>query len=92
MQEDNLNPNSGFFSPFASQENKPKKQTVSGKSYIRSAVKQLEAKITHYSSVDAIPVDLNEEPSTHQKRVALAQMMKAELTPIKERLEDLLDK
>ena len=48
-------------------------------------------RIAFYGSVDSIDINLNDDPLTHQKKTAVAQMMKSQLEQERSELESLFE-
>jgi len=82
---DNIYPNNG--ESFANKETikaqkKETDDTLSQLPLLKETLNYFQQRIEHYSSVDAIPVDLSQDPETHRNIVAVNQLMKVELQSV----------
>lgn len=87
---DDYYPNDGtHFAPTEPEEQVQERKEEEGKlregaRVLEDVIARLESRIQFYSSIDSIEVDLDEDPSTHQKRIEVAKMTKTNLLQEKE--------
>ena len=95
--DDDLMPNDGtYFNPFQEpteqkiERSKEKAKALEVKNAIENVIAHFEERINYRDTIEALNVNLEEDPALHQKKCEVNEMLKLALIEEKGLLEDLL--